>query len=328
MSFVDKIIEQNSPSTETATETPAETVQTETQVETVTEQDPPPADDTDKPTETVEQPDEGQPEGKPSEEPPKENKPPKDYSQFSKEEKAEFAFRRQLDKQKTKYEEQIKKMHDDWQSQFDELKKTVESSKKSEPAKTRDDFSTDDEYIKYLASIQVNDIMRERDAQSAKEAKEREAQEVAKKAEMERQQEAASLFQTNCANCFTDQAQYAEFSKKVQRGLDNGLAELLDQVPDVKDYLFANPSGPLVLDEMLTNKDSFVRVMQAARNPTLCVIEMHEMAKEIASRAKAPAEPEQPKGMPHIGKPGSRNGGTGRVLGSDKDIINFVRSVH
>ena len=329
MSFVDDIIAQNTPSStqteDKPVETPAETVST---VETPSEDSPKETVTEEAPKETPSEDTPAPAEDKPAQDPPPE-KPKKDYTQFSKEEKAEFAFRRQLDKQKTKYEEQIKKMHETWQSQFDELKKTVEANKKSEPVKTREDFTTDDEYIKYLASIQVNDIMAKRDEQAAKEKAEREAQEASKAADLERQKEATELFQANCQTCFTDQAQYAEFSKKVQRGLDNGLAELLDQVPTVRDYLFTNPSGPIVLDEMLTNKDAFVRVMRSASNPTVCVIEMHEMAKEIANRPKdAPTEPTQPKGMPHLGKPGSRGGTGGKSFGTDQDIIKFVRSVH
>lgn len=290
------------PKKETKVETPVETPKAETKVETPVET----------PKET-------------KEEPPKEKKEKPDLSSLTKEQKAEHAFKRQLEKQKAKYESQIQQMHDNFQKQFDEFKSEFNKNKPKEEPKTRADFETDDEYIKYLVKSQ-------NDAERA-EAEEKRAKEEKEKREFDEQQRAVSeSFQQNCRAAFEDEQTYAAFATKVNKGIQNGLGEILDQAPAIRDYVFGNPNGPLVLNEMLSNKESFIRVMSNAGNPMSAIIEMHDLAREIANRSKQPVEtpapqPEQPKQMPHLGKPGTVSGGARTsVFDSDRDLIKFIRA--
>ena len=292
------------PPKETKVETPVETSKVETKVETPVE--------TKKDEPKVETKDE-----------PKKEKP--DLSKLTKEEKAEHAFRRQLEKQKAKYETQIQQMHDNFQKQFDEFRSEFNKSKPKEEPKTRSDFPSDDEYIKYLVKTQ-------NDAERA-ELEEKRAKEEKEKREFDEQQRAVSeSFQQNCRAAFEDDQTYAAFATKVNKGIQNGLGEILDNAPAIRDYVFGNPNGPLVLNEMLSNKESFIRVMSNAGNPMSAVIEMHELAREIANRSKQPdptpaPQPEQPKQMPHLGKPGTVSGGARTsVFDSDRDLIKFIRA--
>lgn len=287
------------PKVETKVETPVETPKVETKVETPVEN----------PKET-------------KDEPPKEKK---DLSNLTKEQKAEHAFKRQLEKQKAKYESQIQQMHESFQKQFDEFKSEFNKNKPKEEPKTRADFETDDEYIKYLVKTQ-------NDAERA-ELEEKKAKEEKEKREFDEQQRAVSeSFQQNCRAAFDDEQTYAAFATKVNKGIANGLGEILDNAPAIRDYVFSNPNGPIVLNEMLSNKESFIRVMSNAGNPMSAVIEMHDLAREIASRSKQPVEtpapqPEQPKQMPHLGKPGTVSGGARTsVFDSDRDLIKFIRA--
>ena len=59
----------------------------------------------------------------------------KDVSGFTKEEKAQHAFRRQLEKQRGKYESQIREMHDTFQKQFEDFKREIQASKPKEQPK-------------------------------------------------------------------------------------------------------------------------------------------------------------------------------------------------
>ena len=288
------------PQKETKVETPVETPKVETPVET-------PKAETK--VETKEE--------------PKKEKP--DLSKLTKEEKAEHAFKRQLEKQKAKYETQIQQMHDNFQKQFDEFKSEFKKNQPKEEPKTRSDFPSDDEYIKYLVKTQ-------NDAERA-EAEEKKAQQDKQQREYEEQQRAVTeSFQQNCRAAFDDDQAYAAFATKVNKGIQNGLGEILDNAPAIKDYVFGNPNGPIVLNEMLSNKDSFIRVMSNAGNPMSAVIEMHELAREIANRSKQPdptpaPQPEQPKQMPHLGKPGTVSGGARTsVFDSDRDLIKFIRA--
>lgn len=291
------------PQKETKVETPVETPKVETKVET-----------------PVETPKETKVETK---EEPKKEKP--DLSTLTKEQKAEHAFKRQLEKQKAKYETQIQQMHESFQKQFDEFKSEFNKNKPKEEPKTRADFETDDEYIKYLVKTQ-------NDAERA-ELEEKRANEEKEQREFDEQRRAVSeSFQQNCRAAFEDEQKYAAFATKVNKGIQNGLGEILDQAPAIRDYVFGNPNGPIVLNEMLSNKESFIRVMSNAGNPMSAIIEMHDLAREIANRSKQPdpttaPQPEQPKQMPHLGKPGTVSGGARTsVFDSDRDLIKFIRA--
>lgn len=256
-------------------------------------------------------------------------KPPKpDLSTLSKEEKAQHAFQRQLAKQRSKYEAQIQAMHESFQKQFDDFRNEFKKSQPKEAPKTREDFESDDEYIKYLVKSQNDDYRAELDAKNAKEAEEKAAMDREQKEYQERQQAIAGTFQDNCRTTFSDDEAYGAFAAKVNKGISNGLGEILDNAPAIRDYIFGNPNGPAVLNEMLSSKESFVRVMRNAGSPMDAVIEMHEIAKEINGKKNAPVNPvDQKARMPKLGKPGAKSGGakTG-VFGSDRDIINFIRS--
>lgn len=260
---------------------------------------------------------------------PDEPKPPKpDLSTLSKEEKAQHAFQRQLAKQRSKYESQIQAMHESFQKQFDDFRNEFKKSQPKEAPKTREDFESDDEYIKYLVKSQNDDYRAELDAKNAKEAEEKAAKDREQQEYMEQQQALAGTFQDNCRSTFADSESYGAFAAKVNKGISNGLGEILDNAPAIRDYIFGNPNGPLVLNEMLSSKESFVRVMRNAGSPMDAVIEMHEIAKEINGKKNAPVDPaEQKARMPKLGKPGAKSGSakTG-VFGSDRDIINFIRS--
>lgn len=257
---------------------------------------------------------------------PKQPKP--DLSTLSKEEKAQHAFQRQLAKQRSKYESQIQAMHESFQKQFDDFRNEFKKSQPKEAPKTREDFESDDEYIKYLVKTQNDDYRAELDAKNAKEAEEKAARDREQQEYQERQQALAGSFQDNCRSTFADSESYGAFAAKVNKGISNGLGEILDNAPAIRDYIFGNPNGPAVLNEMLSSKESFVRVMRNAGSPMDAVIEMHEIAKEINGKKNAPVEPEASKArMPKLGKPGAKSGGAKTsVFGSDRDIINFIRS--
>ena len=334
MSYLDKVTEeitgnagsQEQP-VETKVETPVETKE-EPKVETPTETKEEPKKETkvETPVETpkaetkVETPKETKVETK---EEPKKEKP--DLSSLTKEQKAEHAFKRQLEKQKAEYETQIQQMRESFQKQFDEFKSEFNKNKPKEEPKTRSDFPSDDEYIKYLVKTQ-------NDAERA-ELEEKRAQQEKEQREFDEQRRAVSeSFQQNCRAAFEDEQTYAAFATKVNKGIQNGLGEILDQAPAIRDYVFGNPNGPLVLNEMLSNKESFIRVMSNAGNPMSAIIEMHDLAREIANRSKQPdptpaPQPEQPKQMPHLGKPGTVSGGARTsVFDSDRDLIKFIRA--
>lgn len=310
-------------STET---TSTEPTTTET-VETPTEEPKPVETPSEEPKPAEEHTDEKPEEPAPTEEPePTEPKkePRPDLSKLTKEQKAEHAFQRQMSKQKEKHAMEIEELKKSFQSQFDEFKKSMVPKKEPEPLKTRDDFDNDTEFVNYLTMLGVDQRLAERDEQAAKAKAEKEAADKAAAEEQARQQEVADYFNNNARQAFGDD--YAAFEGRVKKGVANGLADVLDEAPAVRDYIFSNPNGPVLLNEMLSNKDSFIRVMSRAANPMDAVIECHDLVREIQTR-KAP-EPTPPKQvMPNLGKPGAGSAPSTApdMWRDDKSLIDFVR---
>ena len=226
------------------------------------------------------------------------------------------------EKHKAELDEQRESMRKEFQQQLDEFKKSFQ--KTEEPVKKRDDFESDDEYIDYLTQRGVDKRMAQIDADNAKAKADADERAKAEAEAAEQQKQVAEYFNTNAKQTFGDS--YSEFEARVQKGVANGLADVLDEAPSVRDYIFSNPNGPAVLNEMLQNKESFVRVMRLAANPMDAVIECHELARELSSRTAAPVQPTAPK-MPSLGKPGA--GGSTRtapdMYHDDASLIDFVR---
>ena len=275
----------------------------------------------------AEQPQEQPEQQQQQQEQPKPAKP--DLSTLSKEEKAQHAFQRQLAKQKEKYEASIQELTGNFQKQIDELKNSM---KKQEPKQvlTRDMFDTDDDFLRALADERVKAIMESRDEEARKQAEQQKQAEAEQAKVQQRLAEQAETFKTNCAACFTDENERNAFEAQVSKATANGLADVLDQAPAVREFVFTDPDGPRVLNAMLADKTAFMRVMGRAGNPMACVIEMHDMARELkqAPAVQQQQQQQQPKPvMPHIGKPGA--GGAGPAAPSmwndDEALINFCR---
>ena len=300
------------------TETPPEATEDTPREETAQE-----------PTETAKD----EPEEKPEEPKPEQQKP--DLSTLSKEEKAQHAFKRQLAKQASKYESIIAEMN----GKFDKVTSDLEEIKKAkaEAGKkplSRDQFEYDDDFVKALVKEGMDEEMAKMKARQEAEKAEADKKAAEEREIIEAQQRTAQQFNANCREAFND-ADYATFEKTLRKAADNGLAELLDNAPAVREYIFEQKDGPIVLNEMLSDKASFVRVMSQAGNPMAAYITMHDLAQEVAARAKsaqAPAgeatEHPAPKStMPSIGKPGAnpRSASAGDMWSSDDALIEFVR---
>lgn len=284
----------------------------------------------DKPAEDNTKPDENKPDPKPDDEqkPGAGAKP--DLSTISKEEKAEHAFKRQLGKQASKYEAIIADMNSKFETVTKELAE-IKKQKAEEPLKTRKDFPMDkggdDEYIRYLAERKVQAIMDERDHKAAEDRAEQDRKDADTRRAAEAQEENTRLFSEHSRAAFDTPEKFGAFSRKVQLALDNGLGELLDQTSTLRDFVFRNPEGPIVLDRMLSDPNDFKKVYTQT-DPTMMIIAAHELAQR-KDPAPAPAPAPEPTKVPHMGKPGARNVSSevGSMFNSDKDLMAYVRGI-
>lgn len=315
--------EQNAPvetpNPETPAETPAETPKPEEH------EDAPKPDE--KPVE--------QPAETPNPDTPVET-PKKRPSEHSPEERAQFAFQRQLSKQKQTYEKQIADLTTNFQKQIDELKK---ATKQPEPKKTRADFPADaggdDAYIDYLVQ-QRYQAERAADAEkAAKEAEER-AKQQAEQDEAQRMLEAEQqAWLSNVQNAFgEDNARSSTFLKRVEYCMSKGLGEVLDACPVASDFLLHSVRGPVVFEALLNDRAKFERVFNDRSTPMDQYYELRQIENELkgqpsATPATAPQPTPAPAPMPHLGKPGkSGNATEPDIFSDDKAMRSFLRSSH
>ena len=272
----------------------------------------------------------GEPEETTKDENPKEEqpKPKKDLSKFTPEERAEYGFAKRLLRERKKAEASAV---ESLTGKIEALSKTVETLKGEKKPKTRADYPEGEEgdvaYINDLTEAKAKQMMDERDKQAAKDAEER-AREAAENARVE---EVRKTFSDNVRETFQTEESYNDFDRRLKVGMENGLDVVLDGAPMVKDFIFTKKDGPAVLNAMLSSKDTFVRIMSKAADPYDVSVEMFALAKELREQKAKPAEqtpePEKPAGMPHVGKPGARQGGSGsQRLESDADVIAFLRA--
>jgi hypothetical protein len=266
----------------------------------------------------------------PKEEKPKEEqpKPKKDLSKFTPEERAEYGFAKRLLRERKKAEASAV---ESLTGKIEAISKTVETLMGEKKPKTRADYPDGEEgdvaYINDLTEAKAKKMLDERDKQAAKDAEER-AREAAENARVE---EVRKTFSDNVRETFQTEESYNDFDRRLKVGMENGLDVVLDGAPMVKDFIFTKKDGPAVLNAMLSSKDTFVRIMSKAADPYDVSVEMFALAKELREQKAKPAEqtsePEKPAGMPHVGKPGARQGGSGsQRLESDADVIAFLRA--
>lgn len=317
--------QQTAPSSETtSTET---TPASEEHVE-----DTPAPVDEPKPAETpAETPADGQPTETPAETPAEQPAPQRKPSEYTPEERAQFAFQRQLSKQKQAYEKQIQELQKDWQSKFDELKKSY--PKQQEPKKTRADFGSDDEYIDYLVK-QRYETERAADAEARAKQAEEQARQQAEQAEQDRILQAEQqAWLSNVDNAFGEDAKGKQaFLSRLQMCMDRGLGAVLDACPTASEFLLRSAGGPKVLAHLINDRASFERVFNDRSTPLDQYWTLRQIESELkAQTAPAPAPAPQsgapaPQTMPHIGRPGKSGGATQPDIFSDPaEMRAFLR---
>lgn len=258
--------------------------------------------------------------------------PEKKPSEFTPQERAEHAFKRQLAKQKEKHEAELKELKRTFQQQIDELKK---QNAPKEEVKTREDFATDDEYIDYLVQRRYNAEKAKTDAARAEEDKKRAEQEEEQRKQQAELAERQQAWMDNVNNAFSgDENRRTAFLERVKYCMSKGLGEILDNCPVASDYIMNNPRGPVVLEKMLNDKATFCRVFNERNlNPMDIYYELREVDKELLTQSAAPANPAPAPAnpapvVPHLGRPGKQAGsGTAPDIFSDpRAMKEFLRT--
>ncbi len=316
---------------ELAAEKPEETKPTEPKPEE-TQAEQPSETPEEKPEEKPEEPEQpAEPTEEKHEEKAEEPKPKKEIPDDPMK-RAEYSFRRQLDKNNKKHAEELAARD----KEIAELKaRFAEIEKKTDPnnaPKTRKDFENDDDYIDYLTQRRVDKILAERDAEAKKKA---DADAETKRKQKEIDDEASEqqrVWMENVHAAFNDEKREQEFYAKVQYCSQRGLGQILDECPAASDFLFNHPHGPRVLEKILNDQQTF-RDVFGDGSRRVSQLDVYYALRRVDERMDdAPAAPATPAAptkptMPHLGKPGKQAGaGVKPDIYSDPDEMRaFVR---
>ena len=224
-------------------------------------------------------------------------------SQYSHEEQMTYSFKRQLAKQRSKYEKQLADMQKQWEERFDKL----ENPAKYAP-KTRKDFEYDDDYVKYLANEHVNAAIEAKIAeyQKQQEEEQRQAQVDAEYRNM-LDQSVKSIYNTPEAE--------ADWRAKVGEGMKAGLGAVIDSDQDLSNYIIFSPIGPKIMYELATNKKAVQDIFTIGMTPDGHAIprspgdrmrKMEELAERLSrtdiNNNRTNVQPAKPIGKPGINK--------------------------
>lgn len=224
-------------------------------------------------------------------------------SQFSHEEQMTYSFKRQLAKQRSKYEKQIADLQKQWEERFDKL----ENPAKYAP-KTRKDFEYDDDYVKYLANEQVNAALEAKIAEYTKQQEEEQRQ-----AQVD--EEYRNMLDQSVKSIYNTPESEKDWRAKVGEGMKAGLGSLIDGDQDLSNYIIFSPIGPKIMYELATNKkivqDIFTIGMTPdgraiPRSPGDRMRKMEELAERLSrtdiNNIRTNVQPVKPIGRPGINK--------------------------
>lgn len=254
---------------------------------------------------------------------------PVNKSELTDLDRATYSFRRQLSKQKSKYEAQI--------SDLEARLKKLETP--APERKYRDAFKTDDEYIGYLTEERVNALM---EAKMAEMQKNFDAQQK----KLRQDQEHSREIEDGINSWFPDDKRY-EYQRAVEDAFGKGLSDLLEHEKNVLEYLHQTPNSSRILYEMATNPEVVQNIFNQ-KNPLFRLLAVRDLENKLVSEKDsfmkpapapvtetvAPAVPTNPAPVNNnlskpIGRPGVENKTQPDIVmgGDDAKLKEMLRKI-
>ena len=250
---------------------------------------------------------------------------PVNKSELTDLDRATYSFRRQLSKQKSKYEAQI--------SDLEARLKKLETP--APERKYRDAFKTDDEYIGYLTEEKVNALMEAKMSEMQKNFEEQQER-------IRQSQEHDREIEEGINSWFPDDKRY-EYQRAVEDAFGKGLSDLLEQEKNVLEYLHQTPNSSRILYEMATNPEVVQNIFNQ-RNPLFRLLAVRDLENKLVSEkdsfmkpaptpapATAPATPAPVNNYlaKPIGRPGAENKTLHDIImgGDDSKLKEMLRKI-
>ena len=242
-------------------------------------------------------------------------------SQFSHEEQMTYSFKRQLAKQRSKYEQEIANIRAEFDKRLAEEIDKVKNPAKYAP-KTRKDFEYDDDYVKYLANEQVNAAIEAKIAEYQKQQEEEQRQ-----AQVDA--EYRNILDKSVKSIYNTPEAEADWRAKVGEGMKAGLGAVIDSDQDLSNYIIFSPIGPKIMYELATNKKAVQDIFTIGTTPDGRAIprspgdrmrKMEELAERLSrtdiNNNRHPAKP--------IGKPGINKEVKKDIFSDPKALLDMM----
>lgn len=230
---------------------------------------------------------------------------------YSKEEQAAYSFRKQLGKQRAKYEDQYSQLQQQYTALLERLDR-LENPDKYAPL-NRGQFQDDDSYIDALVQQRFDNMWN----QKLYEAQQR----YSEQAKQDQEVQAYKTRQDgNVKKLFKTPEAEQQYRQAIGTALQNGLGELIDSDRDVAQYIMRSDLGPKILYEFATNPKEVEKMFSDGVTEMDRQFMIRDLENRLRSEITKPA-------MPVIGKPGVQaEAKPGSIFDSDDSILNYLRT--
>ena len=232
------------------------------------------------------------------------------HREYTPEERASYSFRKQLNKQKAKYEGQYNNL----QAQYNELLERLnrlENPDKYAPL-NRGQFQDDDSYIDALVQQRFDNMWNQRVQEAQKQYQEQAQQDQEVQAYKSRQDE-------NVKKLFKTPEAEKQYRETIGIALQNGLGDLIDSDKEIAQYIMRSDMGPKILYEMAMKPDIVSEMFSDNVTPMDRQFKIRELENNLRASMVTPA--------PVIGKPGIKSqASAGSIFDSDDSILNYLRT--
>jgi hypothetical protein len=230
---------------------------------------------------------------------------------YTKEEQAAYSFRKQLGKQRAKYEGQYNQLQEQYNQLLERLDK-LEHPEKYEPL-NRQQFQDDDSYIDALVQQRFDNMWNTKLQEYQKQYSEQAKQEQEVQAYKSRQDE-------NVKKLFKTPEAEKQYREAIATALQNGLGELIDSDKDVAQYIMRSDLGPKILYEFATNPSEVENLFNENVTQMDRQFKIRELEGRLRNAINKPV-------MPVVGKPGvAAETKPGSIFDSDDSILNYLRT--
>ena len=239
-----------------------------------------------------------------------------------------YSLKRQMGKQKDRWESKLSEYEKKFGAIQDELNKFKNPEKELNP----EDFATYGDYAKAVIEQEMN----KRWADKEKSMRE-EYEQYQKQYEQEMQHR--TELDKGISKWYPDEASRTAWHDTVSKAYEDGLEDLLNAEKNIVEYLHQTPNYPLILEHFATHKDQVEKIMSLG-SPLMRILAVHDLENKLVDErsaknvvpapaptnvAPAPAPTETPKPVNNlakpVGKPGNGTEAEPDIFGGDHSAL-------